>query len=197
MEYKESYQVSLRGHTDKDQVVTHPDLLTFWPLFRCRMNGPPTCLTCRNRSKQLPKFSHRDTQPIFQPYTNTNDKKSLYYNQQSMCVLYKSLALPVESSCKPTSKASLSVSERDVVKQLRYWGRKFSFRMGPESCLKVKTTSFGSINQTGKSQSYHAWVVMSQKDCMTIQQGTMTSTLRRLERQKTETILNVPEYDRV
>lgn len=27
---------------------------------------------------------------------------------------------PVESSCKPTSKASLSVSERDVVKQLKY-----------------------------------------------------------------------------
>lgn len=30
--------------------------------------------------------------------------------------------LPVESSCKPTSKASLSVSDRDVVKQLKYWG---------------------------------------------------------------------------
>lgn len=31
------------------------------------------------------------------------------------------MVLPVESSCRPTSKASLSVSDRDVVKQLRYW----------------------------------------------------------------------------
>lgn len=39
--------------------------------------------------------------------------------------LEKSLVLPVESSCKPTSKASLSVSDRDVVKQLRYWRESF------------------------------------------------------------------------
>lgn len=38
---------------------------------------------------------------------------------------FPSLVLPVESSCKPTSKASLSVSDRDVVKQLRYWGDSF------------------------------------------------------------------------
>lgn len=44
------------------------------------------------------------------------------------CILKKgvpSLVLPVESSCKPTSKASLSVSDRDVVKQLRYWRESF------------------------------------------------------------------------
>lgn len=39
--------------------------------------------------------------------------------------------LPVESSCKPTSKASLSVSDRDVVKQLRYWTENFGLGHDP------------------------------------------------------------------
>lgn len=43
---KESYQVSLRGHTDQDEVISHPDLFTFWPLLGGWMNGPPTGLTC-------------------------------------------------------------------------------------------------------------------------------------------------------
>lgn len=32
-------------------------------------------------------------------------------------------AAPVECSCRPTSKDSLSVRDLDVFKQVRYWGR--------------------------------------------------------------------------
>lgn len=99
-----TYQVPFRWHTDQDEVITHSDLLPLWPLFRSRMDCPPACLTCRT-------------------YQHTCHLLHTLHDQLH-CQIYCGLCWsPVESSCKPTSKASLSVRDRDVVKQLRYCSR--------------------------------------------------------------------------
>lgn len=65
------------------------------------MDGPPAGLTCSPRARlALTQFKSGGGPRSDEP---------------------EGAEQPVESSCRPTSKASLSVSERDVVKQLKYW----------------------------------------------------------------------------
>ena len=64
------------------------------------MDGPPAGLPCDGRTDLEDRNRHRCVLDI-------------------MCSEVHSGA-PVESSCKPTSKANLSVSEREVVKQHKY-----------------------------------------------------------------------------
>lgn len=58
---------------------------------------------------------HQQASPVTARFRNQKPKLTYVGNN-----VQSSAAPPVESSCKPTSKANLSVSEREVVKQLRY-----------------------------------------------------------------------------
>ena len=41
-----TYKVSLRGHTDEDEVITNSNLFSLRPLLGSGMNGPPTGFSC-------------------------------------------------------------------------------------------------------------------------------------------------------
>lgn len=83
------------------------------------------------------------------------------------------VGLPVESSCKPTSKASLSVSDRDVVKQLRYWTEKLDLgryvvnktdaslnvKYNKQTGIKMMEHSFFWIH-TGHSLTMPEWLCL-------------------------------------
>lgn len=58
---------------------------------------------------------HQQASPVTDRSRNQTSKPTNVGNN-----VKSDAAPPVESSCKPTSKANLSVSEREVVKQLRY-----------------------------------------------------------------------------
>lgn len=69
------------------------------------------------------------------------------------------VGLPVESSCKPTSKASLSVSDRDVVKQLRYWTEKLD--LGHDRYVVNRTDASLNVKyntQTGIKMMEHSFL---------------------------------------
>lgn len=46
MQINGGYQVTLWRNTDKDEVISNPDLLSFRPLLGGRVDGPPAGLPC-------------------------------------------------------------------------------------------------------------------------------------------------------
>lgn len=91
-------------------------------------------------------------------------------------ILPSIIQAPVESSCRPTSKASLSVSDLDVVKQLRYC----TMRWDDQTILvSVTTSSHEGVFQKGAywDVTHHAWVCVSEQDGVAVQQRPVTSAL--------------------
>lgn len=110
------------------------------------MDGPPAGLSCGGQS------------------TSSEGETSTCV--KSVCI--REPEPPVESSCRPTSNANLSVSDRDVVKQLRYCSREGS---------EVTSRSDRPLGVVHVECAHHAGVGVSQEDGVSVQQRSVTPTL--------------------
>lgn len=77
---------------------------------------------------------------------------------------------PVECSCRPTSNDSLSVRERDVFKQVKYWRER-------RDQLSGLITHYVLIMSAG---THHVTEGVAKEDGMTIEKGPVSTPLTGL-----------------
>lgn len=99
---------------------------------------------------------------------------------QTVCKLS---CLPVESSCSPTSKDSLSVCDLDVFKQARYWvgetERAVTHNQKQRRCFPPRPP--GCSPDGNAVRSYHGAEGVPQEDGVSVQEGLVSTALRCLQ----------------